>query len=284
MIEEKTLLFLGDGVDGEENSTSPRALTALRFALLAEKTPDLLSFLSLREKLKKGNVVILNDDPSFESTLYRAYEAPLSDEERFCQLRTDLHALHKRLSLPILEEEIRAYALLELRAYASREKSWDPLYEKVIAEAKGGSFLGVTHKTILDTFFADEWANDPASSFSALVGRFLADESYDLSRKKTLSANDAIRALGQEPILSPLAAKDLLRRLYGLRATGDLYLAYDGLFYAAALARANRSDFDANDLASLHELYYLASHPTAGLHYDPSSSRWSTFLHLEEMI
>jgi hypothetical protein len=283
-MEAKAVISLCDALPQGGDLSSKKALTAVTFATLGESQRDLASFLSFRESLKAAGVLVLNDDPSFDSTLFRAYEEPLSDPEKLKLLKTDLHALQKRLTLPILEEEIRAYALLELRAWASRGKQWEPLYEKVISEAKGGSLLGVTHKAIIEAYFDDSWAKEPEVIFRTLAARFLVDESYDLTKKKILTLDEALRALGQEPFLAVAASKDLLRKWYASRAAGEQYLFFDGIFYAAALGRNDPKALTMSDLSSLFDLYYLSNHTGEALVYAPMKGKWSDFLHSEEMI
>ncbi len=283
-MENKAPLVLCDAVPLKADPLTKKAMTAARFCALAEPKRTLADFLTFRFALREAGVRLLNDDPSFEATLHKAYEAPLLDEEGWKALRKDLHALKKRLTLLLLEEEVRSYAILELRAWVAHGKEWEPLYEKTISEAKGGSLLGVIHKTIIDAYFDDAWDKDPEASFLALVARFLVDESYDLTKKKTLSFEEAFEALGLASALSPIGAKDLLRRLLGPRATGEQYLVFDGLFYAVALARSDRESLDMADLVSLQELYYLSTHPQDNLQYAPSLERWRDFLHSEAMI
>jgi hypothetical protein len=283
-MEEKAVISLCDGVPQGGDLSPQKALTAVTFADLSASQPDLASFLAFREGLKAAGVLVLNDDPSFDSTLARAYEEPLNDSEKLKLLKIDLHALEKRLTLPILEEEIRAYALLELRAWASRDKKWGPLYEKAIAEAKGGSLLGVTHKAIIEAYFDDSWAQEPEVSFRTLVARFLVDESYDLTKKKILTLEEAVQTLGQEPFLSAAASKDLLRKWLASRATGGQYLFFDGIFYAAALGRNDPKALTMSDLTSLYDLYYLSNHLGEALVYAPTKEKWRDFLHSEEMI
>jgi hypothetical protein len=283
-MEEKDVICLCDGLPVGGDLSTKKALTAVAFADLGERQPDLASFSAFREGLRADGVVILNDDPSYDSTLFRAYEAPLNDGEKLKLLKIDLHALKKRLTLPILEEEIRSYALLELRAWASRDPSWEPLFEKAISEAKGGSLLGVTHKAIIEAYFDDSWAKAPEAIFLALVARFLVDENYDLTKKKALTLDEASKALGQAPFLSLATAKDLLRKWFALRASGDRYLFFDGIFYAAALGRSDPKALAMSDLTSLYDLYYLSNHQGEALVYAPAKRKWSDFLQSEEMI